>query len=184
MLLYGTPVKIRFQSPTNGVSFHLRAGGSVLVDQRRELRRRLRGAGRGHTAGADTVSATAASPLLRRGRHTRTYQPICEAPCDATLLSGRHRFALSLNGARPIELAQPVDLTPMLIVEGRYVDKSRHPQSRLGCLRRRAPSRDGADVRVDRLPVRPESTGRSATRRCSTPSRSIITGSVLASQSG
>ena len=56
---------------------------------------------------------------------TRAYQPICETPCEATLLSGRHRLALSLQGKKPIEIGRPVDLTADAIVEGRYVDKSR-----------------------------------------------------------
>jgi hypothetical protein len=56
---------------------------------------------------------------------TRAYQPICEAPCDATLLSGRHRIALSLHGGTPVNVAQPIDLTTDSVIEGRYVDKSR-----------------------------------------------------------
>ena len=28
VLLYGTPVRVRFQSPTDGVAFHLRMGGT------------------------------------------------------------------------------------------------------------------------------------------------------------
>jgi hypothetical protein len=56
---------------------------------------------------------------------TKAYQPICETPCDATLLSGRHRMALSLDGGKPVNVALPVDLTAESIVEGRYVDKRR-----------------------------------------------------------
>jgi hypothetical protein len=121
VLLYGTPVKIRFQSPSDGVSFHLRMGGSYSSVSGVSF-----GVGWGGGWGWGGYGAVGYGAAPYYGEVvTRAYQPICEAPCDATLLSGRHRLALSLHGNRPIEINQPVDLTADSVVEGRYVDKSR-----------------------------------------------------------
>jgi hypothetical protein len=118
VLVSGTPVKVRFQSPTSGVSFHLRMGGSYSLVSGVSV-----GWGGGYGWGGYGIGYGAA-PYYGEVV-TRAYQPICEAPCDATLLSGRHRLALSLDGNRPIEAKQPIDLGTDAIVEGRYVDKSR-----------------------------------------------------------
>ncbi len=121
VLLYGTPVKVRFQSPTDGVSFHLRMGGSYSSISGVSF-----GVGWGAGWGWGGYGAIGYGAAPYYGEVvTRAYQPICEAPCDATLLSGRHRLALSLGGQRPVEINQPVDLSTDAIVEGRYVDKRR-----------------------------------------------------------
>ena len=123
VLLYGTPVKVRFQSPTDGVSFHLRLGGSYSSISGVSFGVGW-GAGWGWGWGGYGAVGYGAAPYYGEVV-TRAYQPICEAPCDATILSGRHRLALSLGGNRPVEVNQPVELTADSIVEGRYVDKSR-----------------------------------------------------------
>ena len=123
VLLHGTPVKVRFQSPTDGVSFHLRMGGSYSSISGVSFGVGW-GAGWGWGWGGYGAVGYGAAPYYGEVV-TRAYQPICEAPCDATLLSGRHRLALSLRGNQPIEISQPVDLTADSIVEGRYVDRSR-----------------------------------------------------------
>ena len=119
VLLYGTPVKIRFQSPTDGVGFHLRIGGTYSSISGVSF-----GVGFGGYGWGGYGVGYGAAPYYGEVV-TRAYQPICEAPCDATLLSGRHRLALSLEGRKPIEVRQPIDLTADSVVEGRYVDKSR-----------------------------------------------------------
>jgi hypothetical protein len=122
VLLSGKPVNIHFQSPTNGISFQLRAGGTYS-----SISGVSYGVGFGYGGigwGGYGFGYGGVAPYYGEVV-TRAYQPICEAPCDATLLSGRHRLALSLNGNKPIEIREPVDLTADAVVEGRYVDKSR-----------------------------------------------------------
>jgi hypothetical protein len=120
VLVAGQPVSVRFQSPTEGVAFHLRMGGSYSSVSGVSFGVGFAG---GYGWGGYGMGYGAA-PYYGEVV-TRTYQPICEAPCDATLLSGRHRLALSLDGNRPIEIRQPIDFSADAIVEGRYVDKSR-----------------------------------------------------------
>jgi hypothetical protein len=119
--VFGTPVRVRFQSPTDGVSFLLRRGGSYSSVSGVSF-----GVGWGGGWGWGGYGwggyGFGAAPYYGEVV-TRAYEPICEAPCDATLLSGRHRLALSLGGARPVEIPQPIDLTADAVVEGRYVDK-------------------------------------------------------------
>jgi hypothetical protein len=127
VLLHGKPVRVRFQSPTDGVSFHLRVGGtySSISGVSFGVGYGWGGYGwGGYGWGGYGWGGYGVAPYYGEVV-TKAYQPICEAPCDATLLSGRHRLALSLKGNRPIEIARPVDLTADSIVEGRYVDKSR-----------------------------------------------------------
>ncbi len=125
VLLSGTPVPTHFQSPTEGVSFHLRTGGSYSAISGVSF-----GMGYGYGWGGPGWGwggygvGYGVAPYYGEVV-TKAYQPICEAPCDATLLSGRHRFALSLDGGRPLDIAQPIDLSVESVVEGRYVDKSR-----------------------------------------------------------
>jgi hypothetical protein len=115
VLVQGTPVKLRFQSPTDGVSFHLRVGGTYSS---------ISGVSFGVGWGGYGWGGYGVAPYYGEVV-TRAYQPICEAPCEATLLSGRHRLALSLGGQRPIEIREPIDLTTDAVVEGRYVDRRR-----------------------------------------------------------
>ena len=126
VLLHGTPIHVHFRSPTDGVSFHLRTGGSYSSIS-------------GVSFGVGYGSWGWGGPGWGWGGYgvgygaapyygevvTKAYQPICEAPCDATLLSGSHRLALSLGGDRPIEVARTIDLSADSVVEGRYVDKRR-----------------------------------------------------------
>ena len=123
VLVYGTPVRLRLQSPTDGVSFHLRHGGSYSSISGVSF-----GVGWGGGWGWGGYGwggyGFGAAPYYGEVV-TKAYEPICEAPCEATLLSGKYRLALSLKGNRPIEASQPVDLSADSIVEGRYVDKRR-----------------------------------------------------------
>ncbi|MGB5266033.1 MAG: hypothetical protein WBN30_05575 [Polyangiales bacterium] len=126
VMLTGTPVPTHFQSPTDGVSFQLRTGGSYTSVSGVSFGM---GYGMGYGWGGPGWGwggygvGYGVAPYYGEVV-TKAYQPICEAPCDATLLSGRHRFALSLNGGRPLDVAQPVDLSVESVIEGRYVDKS------------------------------------------------------------
>jgi len=123
VLLSGTPVPVHFHSPTDGVSFQLQAGGSYSSISGVSFGVGYGWGGPGWGWGGYGVGYGVA-PYYGEVV-TKAYQPICETPCDATLLSGRHRFALSLDGGRPVNIAEPVDLSTESIVEGRYVDKSR-----------------------------------------------------------
>jgi hypothetical protein len=123
VLLYGKPVHINFRSPSDGVSFQLRMGGSYSSISGVSFGMGWGWGGPGWGWGGYGVGYGVA-PYYGEVV-TKAYQPICETPCNATLLSGRHRLALSLQGGKPVDVAQPVDLTADSIVEGRYVDKSR-----------------------------------------------------------
>lgn len=121
VLLSGTPVKLEFRSPTNGVGFQLQAGGAYSAVSGVSY-----GAGFGYGYGAWGYGGYGFGVAPYYGEIvTKAYQPICEAPCEATLLSGRHRMALTLRGGAPVNVRQPVDVSVPSIVEGRYVDKSR-----------------------------------------------------------
>jgi hypothetical protein len=137
VLLMGKPVHVQFRSPTDGVSFQLRVGGSYSSISGVSMGWGGMGwggmgwggpgwgwGGYGYGGYGYGFGGYGISPYYGE-IVTKTYQPICEAPCDATLLSGRHRLALSLQGGTPINIAEPIDLTTDSVIEGRYVDKSR-----------------------------------------------------------
>jgi hypothetical protein len=121
VLISGKPVRAHFSSPTDGVAFQLQVGGSYSSISGVSFGMSY-GWGRPGWGGYGVGYGVA--PYYGE-IVTKTYQPICEAPCDATLLSGRHRMALSLDGGQPVNVLQPIDLTEESIIEGRYVDKSR-----------------------------------------------------------
>jgi len=123
VLLSGTPVRANFRSPTNGVSFHLQVGGSYASISGVSFGMGYGWGGPGWGWGGYGVGYGVA-PYYGE-IVSKAYQPICETPCNATLLSGRHRMALSLEGGQPVNVPQPIDLSIDSIVEGRYVDKSR-----------------------------------------------------------
>ncbi len=124
VLLRGTPVRARFRSPTDGVSFQLQAGGQYASISGVSYGMGWGWAGPGWGWGGAGWGWSGVAPYYGEVV-TKSYQPICETPCDATLLSGRHRFALSLDGGKPVNVAQPVELSTESIVEGRYIDKRR-----------------------------------------------------------
>jgi hypothetical protein len=123
VVLSGTPVPLHFQSPTDGVSFHLRTGGSYSAVSGVSFGMSY-GYGWGGPGWGGYGVGYGVAPYYGE-IVTKAYQPICEAPCDATILSGRHRFALSLDGGKPLDIPKPIDLSVESVVEGRYVDKSR-----------------------------------------------------------
>jgi len=129
VLISGTPVRVQLRSPTDGVSFQLRVGGSYSSFSGVSVGMGYGwgwggwgypGWGWGYPGWGGFGMAPYYGEII-----TKTYQPICEAPCEATLLSGRYRMALSLGGGRPVEVAQPIDLTSDSVIEGSYVDKRR-----------------------------------------------------------
>jgi len=134
VLLMGKPVHAQFRSPTDGVSFQLRVGGSYSSFSGVSMGMGWGGMGwggpgwgwGGYGFGGYGYGGYGYGIAPYYGEVvTKTYQPICEAPCDATLLSGRHRLALSLQGGTPVPVAEPIDLTTDSVIEGRYIDKSR-----------------------------------------------------------
>jgi hypothetical protein len=122
--VYGTPLRVELQSPTDGISFHLRLGGTYSSISGVSFGPSWGWGWGGYGWGGYGWGGWGVAPYYGEVV-TKVYEPICEAPCEATLLSGRHRMALSLGGSRPVEVAQPIDLTADAIVEGRYVDKRR-----------------------------------------------------------
>jgi hypothetical protein len=125
VLLSGTPVRAKFRSPTDGVSFLLQSGGSYTSISGVSVGMGMGFGGWGGWGwGGWGWGGYGMAPYYGE-MVTRAYQPICAAPCDASLLSGRHRFALSLNDGRPVNVPKAIDLSVDSVVEGRYVDKSR-----------------------------------------------------------
>ncbi len=120
VLLYGKPVHLDFRSPTDGVAFQLQAGGAYSQVSGVSYGVGVGFGGYGGYGGYGFGMSPYYGEIV-----TKAYQPICEAPCQATLLSGTHRMALSLRGGPPVNVSQPVALTEDAIVEGRYVDKRR-----------------------------------------------------------
>jgi hypothetical protein len=138
VLVSGTPLRVQLRSPTPGVSFQLRTGGSYSSFSGVSI-----GVGWGWGWGGWGYpgwgwgypgwgwgypgwgwGGVGMAPYYGEVV-TKTYQPICEAPCNATLLSGNYRMALSLGGSRPVDVAQPVQLAGDSVIEGRYVNKRR-----------------------------------------------------------
>jgi len=147
VLLSGKPVRLDFRSATDGVAFQLQAGGVYSSISGVSYGVGFGGwgyggwgyggwgyggwgypgwgyPGWGYPGWGYGGYAFGMAPYYGEVV-TRAYQPICEAPCQATLLSGTHRMSLSLRGGAPVDVRQPVTLTKDAIVEGRYVDKSR-----------------------------------------------------------
>jgi hypothetical protein len=125
VLLSGTPVRAKFRSPTDGISFLLQSGGSYTSISGVSVGMGMGFGGWGGWGwGGWGWGGYGMAPYYGE-MVTRAYQPICAAPCDASLLSGRHRFALSLNDGRPVNVPKAIDLSVDSVVEGRYVDKSR-----------------------------------------------------------
>lgn len=119
VLLYGKPVRLDFRSPTDGVAFQLLSGGAYS---------QVSGVSYNSSVGLGSWwyggYGFGVSPYYGEVV-TRAYQPICEAPCQATILSGTHRMALSLRGGAPVNVQRPITFTEDSFVEGRYVDKRR-----------------------------------------------------------
>lgn len=124
VLLRGTPVRAHLRSPTDGVSFQLQAGGRYASISGVSYGASWGWGGPGWGWGGAGWGWGGVAPYYGEVV-TKSYTPICETPCDATLLSGKYRFALSLDGGKPIHVAQPVELSTESIVEGRYIDKRR-----------------------------------------------------------
>ncbi|MBW2191121.1 MAG: hypothetical protein JRG93_16335 [Deltaproteobacteria bacterium] len=121
VLISGKPVRAHFSSPTDGVAFQLQVGGSYSSISGVSFGMSYGWGGPGWGGyGIGYGAAPYYGEIV-----TKAYQPICETPCDATLLSGRHRMALSLDGGKPVNVTLPVDLTEDSTVEGRYIDKRR-----------------------------------------------------------
>lgn len=119
VLVQGYPVQVRFQSPTPGLTFQLQTGSqySAMSGVSYNL-----GYGFGYPYGYGWGWGGIA-PYYGEVI-TKSFQPICAAPCVATLLSGRHRFSLSLDGEVPVQ-AGSVDIFENAVVEGRYVSKKK-----------------------------------------------------------
>jgi len=126
VLLSGKPVRVDLRSPSDGVAFQLLAGGAYSSVSGVSYGGGWGWGGYGWGYGGWGYGGYGFGVAPYYGEIvTKAYQPICEAPCQATLLSGRHRMALSLDGGTPVNVARPVDLSEDAIVEGRYVDKRR-----------------------------------------------------------
>ena len=76
--------KLHFEATSPDIDFHIRTGEAVVSGEM--------WTGRGGGAYAGTAT---------------DYEPICTAPCDATLPVGTHRLALSQNGHSPVEPDEP-----------------------------------------------------------------------------
>ena len=126
VILHSAPVRVRFQTPTRGVSFWLKTGAmhSETKGWWLDLGIIISKQGSAFDPGFGVHSSDT---------HTREYVPICEEQCEATVPAGSHRFALSLDGGKPLEPKYPTVLMVDSIVEGRY--RNRKPLRIVGwCL--------------------------------------------------
>ena len=105
------PLRLLFQSKTEGVSFHLRLGATY-----RDIPEAARKFGLDYQAAGYPVYS---------GEVATGYAPICETPCVATLVPGTYRMALALDEGYPLDVETAVHLEVDSVVEGRYVDKRR-----------------------------------------------------------
>jgi len=105
------PLRLLFQSKTEGVSFHLRLGATY-----RDIPAAARKFGLDYQAAGYPVYS---------GKVATGYAPICETPCVATLVPGTYRMALALDEGYPLDVETAVYLEVDSVVEGRYVDKRR-----------------------------------------------------------
>jgi hypothetical protein len=117
VLVQGKPVRVRFQSQTKGLNFQLLTGSAYSSMSGVSY-------GLGYGFGGWGYGWAGAAPYYGE-MVTKSYQPICTAPCEASLLTGRHRFALSLEGGQPLELTESVDILEDSIVDARYVSKAK-----------------------------------------------------------
>lgn len=120
VLVRGKPVRVRFQSQTPGVSFQLQTSSSYASVSGVSYGVGYGfgypwGYGWGYGGMAPYYGAVV----------TKSYQPLCTAPCEATMLTGRHSFALSLNDGPPLDVSRAVDITDNSIVDARYVSKAK-----------------------------------------------------------
>lgn len=113
IILHGRPVRVRFQTPTRGVSFWLKTGAihSETKGWWLDLGVIISKQGTAFDPGFGVYSSET---------HTRDYVPICEEQCEATVPAGSHRLALSLDGGKPLEPKHPTVITTDSLVEGRY----------------------------------------------------------------
>jgi hypothetical protein len=51
------------------------------------------------------------------------YDPVCTAPCDATIRPGEHHMAVSYKGRKPVEPDEPVTLSGPSQLRAAYVDR-------------------------------------------------------------
>jgi hypothetical protein len=84
------------------VTFHLRTASATF-----------QGTGTGWSSGGGTSTVSVAGT-------TAGYTVVCTAPCEATLPTGSHRMALSLDGGGPVEDEEAVILNGPATVVGNY----------------------------------------------------------------
>lgn len=113
VILHSTPVRVRFQSPTAGVSFHLKSG--TIHTETKGWWLDL-----GIIFSKDDTAFDPGFGVYSSDSETKEYVPICEGRCEATLPAGVHRIALSLHGGKPLEPKHPTVISTDSIVEGRY----------------------------------------------------------------
>ena len=113
VILHTAPVRVRFQSPTTGVSFWLKTG--AIHSETKGWWLDL-----GVIIGKQGTAFDPGFGVYSSDTHTREYVPICEGHCEATLPAGAHRIALALDGGKALEPKHPTVLMVDSIVEGRY----------------------------------------------------------------
>jgi hypothetical protein len=116
VIVHSEPARVRFQTPTNGVSFWLKRGSMTAETKGWWLDLGI----------IFSKQGTAFDPgfgVYSSETHLREYLPICEGACEVTMPAGVHRIALSLDGSKPLEPAHPTIIPGPAIIEGRYRDR-------------------------------------------------------------
>ncbi len=116
IILHNEPVRVRLQTPTDGVSFWLKRGSRTTETKGWWLDLGI----------VFSKQGTAFDPgfgVYSSEAHLREYIPICEGGCELTMPAGFHRIALSLDGGKPLEPKSSTYIPGAAIVEGRYRDR-------------------------------------------------------------
>lgn len=125
VVLHGRPVRVLFRSNTPGLGYQLQLGSSysAISGVSYGVGYGFGGfGGFGYPYGYGWgLGGVGVAPYYGEVV-TRNYQPICVAPCEATLLSGQHHLAVNLQGGPPMNVGT-IDLTGNAIVDTTYVNR-------------------------------------------------------------
>ena len=127
VVLHGHPVRVLFRSNTPGLGYQLQLGSSYSAISGVSYGLGYGFGGFGYPYGYGWgyggwgLGGVGVAPYYGEVV-TRNYQPICVAPCEATLLSGQHHLAVNLQGRPPMNVGT-IDLTGDAIVDTTYVNR-------------------------------------------------------------
>lgn len=118
IVVLGRPLRLRLLSEQKGITYHVKVGESYGEQSGVAV-----GFGGGFGWHGWGYGAGGVMPYAGQS-YSVHYRPICTAPCEITLISGVHRFAVSLNEREPLNLPA-LDFQQSSNVSVKYVDRRR-----------------------------------------------------------